>query len=164
MLRRIRWVLYGVVAVALVASGALWLRASGIDVARLGSTGISASVAVGGPFSLTDDHGNAVTDQTWRGRWMLVYFGYTFCPDVCPTTLNAVASYLTEQPIPDLTSGFRAARRPQSTWRPTTSARTTAPLWRRRQPPRHAGAGRCSTARKTALGWACGASSTLLLQ
>ncbi len=42
---------------------------------------------VGGPFALTDHHGRAVTEQDFRGRYMLVYFGYTWCPDVCPTDL-----------------------------------------------------------------------------
>jgi protein SCO1/2 len=50
-----------------------------------------AALAVGGPFSLIDGDGHAVTDQTYRGKFMLVYFGYTYCPDVCPTTLSAVA-------------------------------------------------------------------------
>jgi protein SCO1/2 len=50
-----------------------------------------AGLTVGGPFSLIDGDGHAVTDQTYRGKYMLVYFGYTYCPDVCPTTLSAVA-------------------------------------------------------------------------
>ena len=50
-----------------------------------------AGLIVGGPFSLIDGDGKPVTDQTWRGKYLLVYFGYTFCPDVCPTTLNSVA-------------------------------------------------------------------------
>jgi protein SCO1/2 len=48
--------------------------------------------SIGGPFTLEDGNGHTVTDQTFRGRFMLVYFGYTFCPDVCPTTLTAVAA------------------------------------------------------------------------
>jgi len=47
--------------------------------------------AVGGPFALVDGNGKTVTDADFRGRYLLVYFGYTFCPDVCPTTLTAVA-------------------------------------------------------------------------
>ena len=47
--------------------------------------------AIGGPFTLTDGAGKTVTDQTFRGKFMLVYFGYTYCPDVCPTTLNDVS-------------------------------------------------------------------------
>jgi protein SCO1/2 len=45
---------------------------------------------IGGPFALTDQQGKSVTDADFRGKFMLVYFGYTFCPDVCPTTLNEV--------------------------------------------------------------------------
>jgi protein SCO1/2 len=50
--------------------------------------------AIGGPFTLVDGTGKTVSDRDFRGRFMLVYFGYTFCPDVCPTTLNAVAGAL----------------------------------------------------------------------
>jgi protein SCO1 len=53
-----------------------------------------AALTVGGPFSLIDGDGKPVTDQTWRGKYMLVYFGYTYCPDVCPTTLTSVAAAL----------------------------------------------------------------------
>jgi protein SCO1/2 len=49
---------------------------------------------IGGPFALTDGAGRTVTDRDLRGHFLLVYFGYTFCPDVCPTTLNAVAGAL----------------------------------------------------------------------
>ena len=52
---------------------------------------VQEAAAIGGPFTLTDGAGKTVTDQTFRGKYMLVYFGYTFCPDVCPTTLNDVA-------------------------------------------------------------------------
>ncbi len=47
--------------------------------------------AIGGPFRLIDQTGKTVTDADYRGKLMLVYFGYTFCPDVCPTTLGAMA-------------------------------------------------------------------------
>lgn len=46
---------------------------------------------VGGPFTLTDQEGHVRSDRDFRGRWMLVYFGYTQCPDVCPTTLQEIA-------------------------------------------------------------------------
>jgi protein SCO1/2 len=50
--------------------------------------------AIGGPFALTDANGQRFTDKDLKGSYTLVYFGYTFCPDVCPTTLNQVAEAL----------------------------------------------------------------------
>ncbi|TCZ59822.1 SCO family protein [Roseicella aquatilis] len=47
---------------------------------------------LGGSFSLTDQSGHAVTEGSFAGRWMLVYFGYSFCPDVCPTELGTIAA------------------------------------------------------------------------
>jgi protein SCO1 len=52
--------------------------------------------AYGGPFTLTATDGTPVTDKDYRGRWLLIYFGYTFCPDICPTTLSAIAGALDE--------------------------------------------------------------------
>jgi protein SCO1/2 len=49
---------------------------------------------LGGPFALVDQHGAAVTEASFKGRWMLVYFGYTYCPDVCPTTLATIGRAL----------------------------------------------------------------------
>ncbi|MGY0571457.1 SCO family protein [Bradyrhizobium sp. RDM12] len=49
---------------------------------------------VGGPFALTDHTGKARTDRDFRGKLMLVYFGFTYCPDVCPTDLMAIAQTL----------------------------------------------------------------------
>lgn len=54
----------------------------------------SPSAAVGGPFTLENGNGQTVTDRSFRGKYMLIYFGYTYCPDVCPTTLNEVAGAL----------------------------------------------------------------------
>jgi protein SCO1/2 len=54
----------------------------------------SAQASLGGPFALVDDNGRQVTDQTFRGKWMMVFFGYTHCPDVCPTTLSDIAQAL----------------------------------------------------------------------
>jgi cytochrome oxidase Cu insertion factor (SCO1/SenC/PrrC family) len=46
---------------------------------------------IGGPFALTDQHGTRRTDTEFRGKLMLVYFGFTFCADVCPTDLLQMA-------------------------------------------------------------------------
>jgi protein SCO1/2 len=51
-----------------------------------------AAASVGGPFSLVTHEGQAVTEADFRGRYMLLYFGFTFCPDVCPTELGAMAA------------------------------------------------------------------------
>ena len=48
----------------------------------------SLAGAIGGPFTLTSADGRTVTDRTYRGKWLLIYFGYTPCPDACPTALN----------------------------------------------------------------------------
>jgi len=47
--------------------------------------------AIGGPFTLTDHNGNEVTDASFHGKFMLVFFGYTYCPDVCPTALTDIS-------------------------------------------------------------------------
>ncbi len=56
---------------------------------------VSQSI-VGGPFEMTNHLGETVTQDTFRGRYMLVYFGYTFCPDVCPTELQTMSLALDE--------------------------------------------------------------------
>jgi protein SCO1 len=49
---------------------------------------------IGGPFSLTDHDGKGVTDRDFRDRFMLIYFGYTYCPDICPTNLQVMGTAL----------------------------------------------------------------------
>ncbi len=52
--------------------------------------GVSSHISIGGAFTLIDHNGKTVTDANFRGRYMLVFFGYTFCPDVCPTALQTI--------------------------------------------------------------------------
>ena len=54
----------------------------------------TSAVTIGGPFALIAPDGTTVTEQTFRGKWLLVYFGYTFCPNTCPMTLNEIATAL----------------------------------------------------------------------
>ena len=49
---------------------------------------------IGGPFALVAGNGQRLTDQDLRGKWLLVYFGYTHCPDICPATLIEISQTL----------------------------------------------------------------------
>ena len=51
----------------------------------------TGKAAIGGPFTLVATNGQTVSDQTYRGKWLLIFFGYTFCPDICPTTLANIS-------------------------------------------------------------------------
>ncbi len=96
MLKTIRTAAYALIALLAALWGALWLSGGDVTKLSLDNLGISipGGVTVGGPFALTDTTGAAVTDATYRGRWMLIYFGYTFCPDVCPTELQTITAAL----------------------------------------------------------------------
>ncbi len=67
-------------------------------VLRPGGTAQKSGVQIGGPFALTNGAGKPVTDRDFRGRFMLVYFGYTHCPDACPTTLSDIGAALDKLP------------------------------------------------------------------
>lgn len=54
----------------------------------------SGIALVGGPFSLTDQNGKRVTEKDFLGKYMLVFFGYTYCPDICPTELQVMTAAL----------------------------------------------------------------------
>ncbi len=54
----------------------------------------TAASTVGGPFRLVDHHGREITEAAFAGRPYLVFFGFTHCPDVCPTTLNDISEVL----------------------------------------------------------------------
>ena len=90
VLRAIRWASWGVVAVTGflgLAAGAGWLVTDGPLGQNPVVAGEATTVPIGGPFAMTDHHGRAVTEQAFAGRPSLVFFGFTHCPDVCPTTL-----------------------------------------------------------------------------
>jgi len=55
---------------------------------------LSGAALFGGPFTLVDQDGKTRTDADFRGRYLLVYFGYTFCPDLCPTELQTISAAL----------------------------------------------------------------------
>lgn len=69
--------------------GVLWYVTGNLTPA-----GVSSASAVGGPFKLVDQNNRPITDQDFKGKPWLVFFGYTHCPDVCPTTLFDVSEML----------------------------------------------------------------------
>lgn len=54
----------------------------------------SGAALIGGPFSLVGADGKPVTDRNFRGRYMLIFFGFTHCPDICPAELQVIAQAL----------------------------------------------------------------------
>lgn len=83
----------------LIALGAiLWIYGPQPDRERTSLDGITAApvaqLELGGPFTLTDQHGTIRKDEEFRGRFMLVYFGYTFCPDICPIDMLTMSQVL----------------------------------------------------------------------
>lgn len=79
--------LWLVLAMALLlAAGLGWMRFS----TPPAPPGNLAGASLGGPFTLTNQDGQTVRDTDFAGRWRLIYFGYGFCPDVCPTDLALV--------------------------------------------------------------------------
>ncbi|WP_454642456.1 SCO family protein [Bradyrhizobium liaoningense] len=59
-----------------------------------GLSKVAQPAAIGGPFQLTDQNGKAVTDKSLKGKPTLIFFGYTHCPDVCPTSLFEISEVL----------------------------------------------------------------------
>lgn len=82
--------LLAIVVIAAAVGLAEWLVIRDPDVTKAPS-GILANVEIGGPFTLTDHTGRQVTERDYLGGFTLVFFGYTFCPDVCPTVLGDIA-------------------------------------------------------------------------
>jgi protein SCO1/2 len=79
----------------LILDAALLLTGRRSSESYRGATAISTgTAAIGGPFRLVATDGTAVTDASYRGKWMLIYFGYTFCPDACPTALANMSAAL----------------------------------------------------------------------
>lgn len=81
MSRRLGWLGLALAAVAVVAIGVFAFRPQAQAPAASG---------IGGPFQLVDQQGRSVDQHVLDGKWSAVFFGYTFCPDVCPTTLTAL--------------------------------------------------------------------------
>ncbi|MEJ2125284.1 MAG: SCO family protein, partial [Alphaproteobacteria bacterium] len=77
-------------AIGAVAAVAIQERAREAKAYGGGGTG------VGGPFSLLNQDGKRVTEKNFRGKYMLVAFGYTYCPDICPAELQVISNTMDE--------------------------------------------------------------------
>ena len=92
------WRLPALIAAILLAAGAAWFQFRQTppvenrraDAARLMNELMTGKTPVGGPFTLTDPDGRRTRLSDFQGKLVLLYFGYTFCPDVCPTDLLAI--------------------------------------------------------------------------
>ncbi|MBO6518463.1 MAG: SCO family protein [Rhodospirillales bacterium] len=78
-----------VVAFVIVLAGTEYFANRGSD-----SVATSSGPSVGGPFTLVNHDGETVTEKDFMGGYMLVFFGYTYCPDVCPTALSDMAAVM----------------------------------------------------------------------
>jgi cytochrome oxidase Cu insertion factor (SCO1/SenC/PrrC family) len=82
----------------LIAAMIAILAVTGIVLLRVAENrpagGEGSGISIGGPFTLTDQTGATVTEKTYDGSYRLIYFGYTFCPDACPTELAVMAQAL----------------------------------------------------------------------
>lgn len=83
-----------------------------------------AGAPIGGDFALTDQNGNRVTNDSLKGRYRLVYFGYSFCPDVCPVDVQRMAQGLKEFE----TANAEAGARVQPVFITVDPARDTVPV------------------------------------
>lgn len=102
--------LWLVLAIAVAVAGALgWMRFAGPQAVPLAVQGNLAGASLGGPFTLINQDGQTVRDRDFAGRWRLVYFGYAFCPDVCPTDLALIGRGLQAFEAKDAALGARVA-------------------------------------------------------
>ena len=84
----------GLIVLALGLAAWLWSHPEQAGLTTSGTVTTSGTALVGGPFQLTDQTGQARSDQDFRDKLMLVYFGYTHCPDFCPAALSVMSQAL----------------------------------------------------------------------
>lgn len=87
-----------VFAIVLVAAAVLLFSPKKISEnghGRITST-VTGEAGIGGAFALTNHKGAAVTDQTYAGKFMLVFFGFTYCPDICPADLLVMKNVMSQ--------------------------------------------------------------------
>ncbi len=96
LLKWLRWGAWGtivVLAFVVAATAVGWIATDGIPHKREETF---ARPSIGGPFRLTTHTGKQVTEQDFRGKPIAIFFGFTFCPDVCPTTMSEMADLMSQ--------------------------------------------------------------------
>jgi protein SCO1/2 len=93
MQRRLLMVILAGFLIGALGGAAALIVSQGTPGAKVTTTG---KALVGGPFTLVGEEGKTVTDRDFRGRHMLVFFGFTHCPDICPAELQVMAASLDE--------------------------------------------------------------------
>ncbi|MEM1371489.1 MAG: SCO family protein, partial [Pseudomonadota bacterium] len=92
LLGKVRFVLWGIVAVAVIGAGVSMLGT--LQQSVQDGRNAPAAIRIGGPFELTAHTGAAFSSQQLQGKPHLVFFGFTNCPDICPTTLVDISQLL----------------------------------------------------------------------
>jgi protein SCO1/2 len=77
---------------------ALAACSAGDPASRIPGCSVQTTDKIGGPFTLTSNRGERMTEDSFKGRKTLVFFGYTYCPDYCPRTLSAIGTAMTLMP------------------------------------------------------------------
>lgn len=96
-LKFVRWIAWGLVAIAIfVVSGIAvgWFRTEWLGQSPPGTVTSTGTPTIGGPFSLVNHRGERVTQDTFKGKATAYFFGFTHCPEVCPTTLFEMSQHL----------------------------------------------------------------------
>ncbi len=83
-----------ILMLVIAALGFWYALQSGVLGPKSGKDNQVTKIQLGGPFELTDHWGDKVTDVDFHGKNTLIFFGYTFCPDVCPTALTTISTAL----------------------------------------------------------------------
>jgi protein SCO1/2 len=89
-----QWI-FVILALAIAGATTVWFIESRTQGEPPPETGLLATPSpLGGPFNLIDQTGKPVTEKSWPGKYLLIYFGYTYCPDACPTELLVMGQAL----------------------------------------------------------------------
>ena len=93
-MRRLVQVTVGAIAGLVIAAAVVWWTVEPPPTVVRLTEAVASGPQVGGPFTLTDHTGRTVSEADFAGRFMLIYFGFTYCPDICPTEMQTFAEVM----------------------------------------------------------------------